>query len=190
MANSLTIDVNTGLIEGVRFVCSPNCDARPPGGEVDVLVIHAISLPPGRFGGPDIERLFCNALDRDSHPYYRAIEGLRVSAHVLIRRDGEVVQFVPLQARAWHAGESCCEGRTRVNDFSIGIELEGCDELPFETAQYRALSAVSVAIMRAYPAITPARIFGHSDIAPGRKTDPGACFDWQRYRRALAEQRG
>jgi AmpD protein len=185
MVDNLKIDVNTGLIEGVRFVCSPNCDARAPESEVDVLVIHAISMPPGRFGGPDVERLFSNALDFDSDPFYREIEGLRVSAHVLIRRDGEIVQFVPLQARAWHAGESCCEGRTRVNDFSIGIELEGCDELPFEAVQYQVLSEVTRAIMRAYPAITPARIFGHSDIAHGRKTDPGPCFDWERYRRAL-----
>jgi N-acetyl-anhydromuramoyl-L-alanine amidase len=185
MVNSLKIDINTGLIEGVRFICSPNCDDRPPGSTVEVLVIHAISLPPGQFGGPEIEQLFCNTLDCDSHPYFREIEGLRVSAHVLIRRDGEIVQFVPLQARAWHAGESCCEGRTRVNDFSIGIELEGCDDQPFEAAQYQALCAVTGAIMRAYPAITPARIFGHSDIAPGRRTDPGPCFDWKRYRSAL-----
>lgn len=184
-SNSLNIDVNSGLFEGVRFISSPNCDVRPPGSRVDVLVIHAISLPPGRFGGPDIERLFCNTLDWNSHAYYREIEGFRVSAHLLIRRDGEIVQFVPFQARAWHAGESCCEGRTRVNDFSIGIELEGCDDQIFEDAQYRSLTSASKAIMQTYPAITPARIFGHSDIAPGRKTDPGPCFDWERYRRAL-----
>jgi len=185
MVNNLNIHVESGLIEGVRFIFSPNFDARPPGSGVDVLVIHAISLPPGQFGGPDIERLFCNALDSGLHPFYHEIEGLEVSAHVLIRRDGEIVQFVPLHARAWHAGESCCEGRTRVNDFSIGIEMEGSDEQPFEDAQYQALGAVTKAIMQAYPAITPARIFGHADVAPGRKTDPGPCFDWERYRRAL-----
>ena len=185
MVYNINIDAKSGLIEGVRFVCSPNHDARPPGGVVDVLVIHAISLPPAQFGGPDIERLFCNTLDCRNHPFYRELEGLKVSAHVLIRRDGEIVQFVPLHARAWHAGESCCEGRMRVNDFSIGIELEGTDEQPFEDAQYQALSVVTRAIMHAYPAITPARIFGHADVAPGRKTDPGPFFDWERYRRAL-----
>ena len=185
MVNNINIDVKSGLIEEVRFVCSPNYDTRPLGGGVDVLVIHAISLPPGQFGGPDIERLFCNTLDCSTHPFYREIEGLRVSAHVLIRRDGEIVQFVPLHARAWHAGESCCEGRTRVNDFSIGIELEGSDEQPFEDAQYCALNVVTRAVMQAYPAITPTRIFGHADVAPGRKTDPGPYFNWLRYRRAL-----
>ncbi len=180
------VDPDSGLLAGARFVPSPCFDARPPGAGIEVLVIHAISLPPGEFGGPDIERLFCDRLDFDSHPFYREIEGLRVSAHLLIRRDGEVVQFVPFQHRAWHAGVSCCEGRDRVNDFSIGIELEGGDEHAFEPAQYTVLAAVTHALLRAYPAITPGRIYGHADIAPGRKTDPGPRFDWHRYRAMLA----
>lgn len=180
----MRIDTATGLVEGVRFVYSPNCDARPPPAGIDVLIIHAISLPPGQYGGPGIEQLFCNGLDPDEHPYYKEIEGLQVSAHFLIRRDGSVTQFVPLHLRAWHAGQSHCEGRDRVNDFSIGIELEGTDSAPFEDAQYRSLETLTRAIMRAYPAITSDRIYGHSDIAPGRKLDPGPFFDWARFRQA------
>lgn len=182
----MKIDVATGLIDGARYIQSPNCDDRPVGAGIDVLIIHAISLPPGQFGGPGIEQLFCNRLDPTEHPYYREIQHLEVSAHLLIRRDGSLHQFVPLHRRAWHAGQSCCEGRTRVNDFSIGIELEGTDHVPFEEAQYCVLNEVSHALMRAYPAITPARIYGHCDISPGRKTDPGPCFDWARYRRDCA----
>lgn len=177
----MRINLTTGLLEGVRFVPSPNFDARPQGSNIDVLIIHAMSLPPGEFGGPGIERLFCDRLNPDEHPYYREICDLRVSAHVLIRRNGEVVQFVPFHQRAWHAGESCCEGRTAVNDFSIGAELEGADDLPFEPLQYGLLTKVTRAIMRAYKSITRDRIYGHSDIAPGRKTDPGPHFDWVRY---------
>lgn len=180
------IDIRTGLIEGIPYIPSPNCDDRPPGAGIEVLVIHAISLPPGQFGGPGIEQLFCNRLDPNAHPYYREIQGLEVSAHLLIRRDGAMCQFVPLHRRAWHAGQSCCEGRTRANDFSVGIELEGADDVPFEEAQYNALGAITHALMRAYPAITPARIYGHADISPGRKTDPGPHFDWPRYRRDCA----
>lgn len=180
----MRIDETQGLLEEARFTPSPNCDERPAI-SVDVLVIHNISLPPGEFGGHDIERLFCNTLDFSGHPFYREIDGLRVSAHVLIRRDGEIIQFVPFEKRAWHAGVSCCEGRERVNDFSIGIELEGTDTMPFEDAQYRALSELTRAIMRAYPGITRERIYGHDDIAPGRKTDPGPHFDWARYRAAI-----
>ena len=179
--DTLRIDAVTGLIHGARYVPSPNFDARPEGAPIDTLVIHAISLPPGQFGGPGIEQLFCNGLDPGEHPYYCEIKDLKVSAHVVIRRDGEVVQFVPLHQRAWHAGRSYCEGRTRLNDFSIGIELEGDDTLAFEDAQYAALARLTRAICQAYPAITPARIYGHSDIAPGRKTDPGPRFDWKRY---------
>lgn len=148
--------------------------------------MHAISLPPGKFGGPGIERLFCNQLNLNEHPYYRELQDLKVSAHVLIRRDGEVVQFVPLRQRAWHAGESYCEGRTRVNDFSVGIELEGTEADSFEDVQYSLLVEVTRAIMQAYPEVTPRRIYGHSDIAPGRKTDPGVGFDWNRYLNLLA----
>ncbi|WP_096462838.1 1,6-anhydro-N-acetylmuramyl-L-alanine amidase AmpD [Sulfurifustis variabilis] len=182
----MRVDPVSGLVEGVRFVPSPNCDARPAGGRPEVLIVHAISLPPGEFGGPGIERLFCNALDPAAHPYYAEIRGLEVSAHLLVRRDGGVAQFVPLHLRAWHAGQSCCEGRNRVNDFSIGIELEGADDVPFEPRQYDILGDLARAIMRAYPAITPARIYGHADIAPGRKTDPGPHFEWTRLRTMLA----
>jgi AmpD protein len=180
------VDTTTGLVVGARHLMSPNCDARPPGMGVEVLIIHSISLPPGEFGGPGIERLFCNTLDHGEHPYYDALRGLEVSAHLLVRRDGAVLQFVPLHLRAWHAGQSMCEGRSRVNDFSIGIELEGTDDTPFEESQYLVLARLTRAIMRAYPAITPARIYGHADISPGRKTDPGPHFDWPRYRRDCA----
>ena len=180
----MRIDVAQGLLEGARFTPSPNYDERPDI-PLDVLVIHNISLPPGEFGGPDIERLFCNTLDFSDHPFYREIDGLKVSAHVLIRRDGAIIQFVPFHKRAWHAGVSRCEGRERVNDFSIGIELEGTDTMPFEDAQYQALSELTRAIMRAYPGITCERIYGHADIAPGRKTDPGPYFDWARYQASI-----
>lgn len=177
----MKIDTATGLLEGAQFIASPNCDARPPGAAVEVIVIHAISLPPGEFGGPGIAQLFCNQLDPMAHPYYCEIQDLRVSSHFLLRRSGEIIQFVPLHQRAWHAGRSYCEGRKRVNDFSIGIELEGSDTTPFEDAQYVALVELSREIMRAYRGITPDRIYGHADIAPGRKTDPGPHFNWERY---------
>jgi N-acetyl-anhydromuramoyl-L-alanine amidase len=153
---------------------------------VDVLVVHTISMPPGEYPGSDIERLFCNSLDFACHPFYQEIDGLTVSAHLLIRRNGEVIQFVPFHARAWHAGVSQFDGRTRVNDFSIGIELEGSDYAPFEEAQYRALAAVTRALQAAYPDITAERIVGHSDIAPDRKTDPGPYFNWAHYQQLLA----
>ena len=177
----MRVDPNSQLVESVRFVPSPNCDERPKGMAIDVLVIHAISLPPDDFGGPAIEQFFCNALDPGGHPYFAEVCDLQVSAHLLIRRNGELIQFVPFHRRAWHAGESCCLGRTRVNDFSIGIELEGSDHLPFEPDQYSALTDVVQAIMVPYPSITRDRIFGHSDIAPGRRTDPGPQFDWPRF---------
>lgn len=178
---------DSGWLPGVRRCPSPNHDARPVGCPVDLLVIHNISLPPDEFGGPWIEDLFLNRLDPDAHPYFADIAGLEVSAHLLIRRDGEVVQFVPLDRRAWHAGASCFEGRERCNDYSIGIELEGSDQQPFTEAQYAALVRVSQAILARYPDIDMTRITGHSDIAPGRKTDPGPHFDWPRFRQALAE---
>jgi AmpD protein len=168
-----------GWLEGAHRVPSPNCDARPEGAEISLIVIHNISLPPGEFGGPGVEQLFTNRLNPDEHPYYATIQGLRVSAHFLIRREGEVVQFVPCGLRAWHAGASCWQGRERCNDFSIGIELEGSDDLPFNDAQYRALNELLEILRQTYP-ITG--IAGHSDIAPGRKTDPGACFDWGRVK--------
>ncbi|HET6725353.1 MAG TPA: 1,6-anhydro-N-acetylmuramyl-L-alanine amidase AmpD [Gammaproteobacteria bacterium] len=179
------ITIGKGVVSTARQVASPNCDARPVGTEIDLLVIHGISLPPGEFGGPHIERLFTNRLNAAAHPYFAEIDGLRVSSHLLIRRDGELVQFVNLRDRAWHAGVSTYGGRSACNDFSIGIELEGADDAAYADAQYRRLAEVARAIMQAWPAITPDRICGHSDIAPGRKTDPGSTFDWPRFRRLL-----
>ncbi|NOZ10889.1 MAG: 1,6-anhydro-N-acetylmuramyl-L-alanine amidase AmpD [Gammaproteobacteria bacterium] len=182
---NLTIDAKTGLVDTVRFMASPNADDRPQGVEVDLLVIHAISLPPEEFGGDDIEALFCNRLDPDAHPYYTGIHQLRVSAHFLIRRDGELLQFVPVQRRAWHAGESSFQGRNRVNDFSIGVELEGSDNTTFTDTQYDTLIVLTRALMTRFPTLAPNRITGHSDIAPGRKTDPGPYFQWDRFRAGL-----
>jgi len=157
---------------------SPNCDARPAGTAIDLLVIHNISLPPGEFNGAAIGQLFTNTLDCDAHPYFDTLRGVRVSAHFLVRRDGRLIQFVATHARAWHAGLSCHQGRARCNDFSIGVELEGCDTLPFEPAQYRTLAALT----RALCDVVPIRsVAGHSEIAPGRKTDPGPFFDWNRF---------
>jgi AmpD protein len=171
-----------GWLPGAQRVRSPNCDHRPPGLAVDLAVIHSISLPPGQFGGDAIERLFTNRLDPAAHPYYATIEGLRVSAHFLVRRDGGLIQFVPCGQRAWHAGASSWKGRQRCNDFSVGIELEGGDEHPFEPVQYEVLARLIAALRRRYPI---ADIAGHSDIAPGRKTDPGPHFDWPRLHRLL-----
>lgn len=170
-----------GLAEGAEYIASPNWDERPPGTAIRLLVIHAISLPPGEFGGPGIVELFTNRLDPRAHPYYREIAGFKVSAHFLVRRNGAIIQFVLCLKRAWHAGASRWRGLERCNDFSIGIELEGCDWLPFEEAQYRALNRLTRALCSAYPIED---IVGHCDIAPGRKTDPGPCFDWSRYRAA------
>lgn len=176
-------------LRGVEFLASPNRDERPDRADISLLVVHAISLPPREFGGPWISRLFTNRLDPAAHPYFAAIQHLKVSAHVCIFRDGAVIQYVPFHRRAWHAGESTHEGRTRCNDFSIGVELEGCDDLPFMAEQYHALACVSRALLRAYPALAPRRIVGHSDIAPGRKTDPGPCFDWPRFHSELDRAR-
>ncbi|MGE5625091.1 MAG: 1,6-anhydro-N-acetylmuramyl-L-alanine amidase AmpD [Bacillota bacterium] len=180
------MDTATGLMRGTRFLPSPHCDARPAGAAVELLVIHGISLPPGEFGGPWIERLFMGTLPKDAHPYFATIADLKVSSHLLIRRDGGLVQFVPFTQRAWHAGVSSFQGRDACNDFSIGVEIEGADEVRYEPAQYACLAAVTRALMAAYPGITAAHIVGHSDIAPGRKTDPGPAFDWARYRDVLA----
>lgn len=178
--------MSIGWLPDARRIPSPNWDERPTGIVVDLLVVHGISLPPGSFGGQWIEHLFQNLLDAEAHPYFRAIADLKVSPHLLIRRDGELIQFVALAHRAWHAGTSCFEGRDSCNDFSIGIELEGTDEIPYEDAQYRVLARTARKILKRYPAITQERIVGHSDIAPGRKTDPGPAFDWERFRRLLA----
>ncbi|HET9122381.1 MAG TPA: 1,6-anhydro-N-acetylmuramyl-L-alanine amidase AmpD [Acidiferrobacteraceae bacterium] len=184
----MRVNQATGLLEGVRYVASPNCDSRPEDTALEVLVIHSISLPPGEFGGDDVEALFCNRLRAESHPAYRDIAGLRVSAHLFVRRSGEIVQFVPLHLRAWHAGVSEYRGRSRVNDFSIGIELEGSDHRPYTDAQYAVLTELSVALLDAYPTLRSSAIVGHSDVAPGRKTDPGPYFEWGRYRRALSQR--
>lgn len=160
-----------------RHCPSPNCNARPGDGEPRLVVVHGISLPPGEFGGPWIDHLFTNALDPSRHPYFAEIAGLTVSAHLLIRRDGEIVQYVPFDLRAWHAGRSCYQGTENCNDFSIGIELEGTDEQPYAEVQYDALARVIRELNRRYPA-TVGHLAGHSDIAPGRKTDPGPAFDW------------
>jgi AmpD protein len=181
-----TLGIRRGWLSRTRRVPSPHHDARPPGAEVDLLVVHGISLPPGEFGGPWIDALFLGRLDPAAHPSFADLHALRVSAHTLIRRDGELVQYVDFDRRAWHAGESRFEGRERCNDFSVGVELEGADEAPYTPAQYARLVQLARALMRRYPGITPERIVGHSDIAPGRKTDPGPGFDWQRFRTALA----
>ncbi len=173
-------------LEGARRVMSPNCDDRPAGCEVSLIVVHGISLPPGEFGGSWIDDLFSNRLDHGAHPYFAEIEGLQVSTHVLIRRDGELVQYVPFTRRAWHAGQSCYEGRGACNDYAIGIELEGQDEVPYTDIQYRRLAELVGILRRAFPAIRADAIVGHSDIAPGRKTDPGPAFDWARLKALLA----
>jgi N-acetyl-anhydromuramoyl-L-alanine amidase len=171
-----------GLARGIPYLPSPNCDERPPGAAIELVVVHAICLPPGVFGGTAIEDLFLNRLDASAHPYYAGIAHLRVSAHFLVRRDGAWTQFVPCVKRAWHAGESVWRTRARCNDFSVGIELEGADDAPFEPAQYTRLAALARALQATYPV---ADIVGHSDIAPGRKTDPGPGFDWARFRALL-----
>ena len=179
-APTFEIDAATGLVRGVRQVLSPHHDARPAGQPPELVVIHGISLPPGDFGGPWIDRLFCGDLPSDAHPFFAGIAGLRVSAHLLVRRDGGVTQYAPLQARAWHAGVSRWQGREACNDFSIGIELEGADETPYEDAQYAALRGLLCALQATYPGLAAGHVVGHSDIAPGRKTDPGPSFEWAR----------
>jgi AmpD protein len=174
------VDARSGLLQGARYSPSPNFDARPDGILPELIVVHGISLPPGQFGGPWIERLFTNSLPPAQHPYFATVANLQVSSHLLIRRDGEPVQYVPFHERAWHAGASSYQGRERCNDFSVGVELEGADEIAYEPAQYRMLSAVILALCAAYPSLSLSRIAGHSDIAPDRKTDPGPAFDWQR----------
>lgn len=174
MKRPLTLD--GGWIAEARHIASPNHDDRPAGEDISLVVIHAISLPPNCFGGDDIAHLFCNTLDPQAHPYFAQIATLRVSAHFLIRRDGELVQFVSCDKRAWHAGVSRWQGRERCNNFSIGIELEGCDDLPFTPKQYRRLRTLLRTLCERYPIIGLA---GHADIAPNRKTDPGPYFDWQ-----------
>lgn len=184
--NAGEFQLSRGRVTPAEFIASPNCDARPPGACIDALIIHAISLPPGCYGGGYVAQLFTNRLDPRAHPAFADIAALKVSAHFFIDRAGSLQQFVPTQMRAWHAGESKWRGRACVNDFSIGIELEGCDHDAFTAAQYDSLAALTRLLMRAYPAVCVDNIAGHSDIAPGRKTDPGPHFDWQRLRAMLA----
>lgn len=180
------MNIIDGWLQKARISPSPNFNARPEAADINLLVIHNISLPPGQFGDHWIDDLFHNRLDSGAHPYFKEIAAMEVSAHCLIRRDGEVVQYVSFDQRAWHAGASCFDEQQNCNDFSIGIELEGSDETPYTEKQYRSLALVSKAIMQHYPAITSERIAGHSDIAPGRKTDPGPAFDWPAYLKLLA----
>jgi AmpD protein len=172
------IDLPSGWLESARRLESPNCDERPAGVLPELIVVHGISLPPGEFGGPWIDALFTNTLPPDAHPYFAQVASLKVSAHALVRRDGEVVQYVPFQRRAWHAGQSSWMGRERCNDFSVGIELEGVDARAYESAQYASLASLVAALCRTYRTLSPERIVGHSDVAPGRKSDPGIAFDW------------
>lgn len=181
----LQIERATGLLAGVRQVLSPHFDARPKGVTPDLIVVHGITLPPGEFGGPWIDHLFAGDLEPDAHPLLREHATLRVSAHAVIRREGVITQYVPFGMRAWHAGVSEYQGRSGCNDFSIGIELEGTDAVPYTDPQYESLGALVKALLATYPTLSAARIAGHSDIAPGRKTDPGPLFDWQRWRKLL-----
>jgi AmpD protein len=169
-----------GIVPTAAQIPSPNFDDRPDGTTITLLVVHGISLPPGEFGGPGIVELFTNRLDPSAHPYYAQIANLKVSSHFVVRRDGALLQFVPCAKRAWHAGVSSWRGRDQCNDFSIGVELEGTDDSPYEAAQYDALARLTRALAKRYPI---ADAVGHSEIAPGRKTDPGPGFDWARYRR-------
>ena len=183
----MKVDLESGLMQGARQIASPNHDARPAGVQADLIVVHGISLPPGEYGGPWIDRLFTNTLPADVHPYFAEISMLRVSSHLVVMRDGTVTQYVRFTDRAWHAGKSNFEGRAACNDFSVGVELEGTDTQPYEDVQYERLAQAVAALCAAYPRLSPARLVGHSDIAPGRKTDPGPAFDWPRARRLIAE---
>ena len=188
MPSEFDVNRETGLIAPARLCLSPNRDERPRGVVPQLIVLHNISLPPGEFGGDEIEALFMNELDWDAHPYFVEIRGLEVSAHLLVRRDGALIQFVPFTERAWHAGDSCFRGRTECNDFSIGIELEGEDETAYDERQYEVLVAVIQATCHAYPDISARQLAGHCDVAPGRKSDPGPAFEWLRLYDALGDE--
>jgi AmpD protein len=183
-----SLNKESGYVSQARKVESPNCDDRPAQCSPSLIVVHGISLPPGEFGGPYIDQLFTNSLSADAHPYFAAIADVQVSAHFLIRRDGELIQYVPVDRRAWHAGESCHDGRDCCNDFSIGIELEGEDNTPYERSQYDCLARLVGTLRNELNTLADAAIVGHSDIAPGRKTDPGEAFDWQAFNRLLEKQ--
>lgn len=182
---AVNVDSHSGWLVGVRRVPSPNCDARPPGVKPDLVVVHGISLPPGVFGGPWVDRLFTNSLPGSEHPYFATIADLRVSAHVLVRRDGSLVQYVPFDLRAWHSGASSHRGREACNDFSVGIEVEGADDCPYESTQYRTLAGVIQALELAYPSLSGCDVVGHCDVSPGRKSDPGPAFEWRLLRQLL-----
>jgi AmpD protein len=186
MTTSPGIDTATGLLLAARQVLSPHWDARPAGVLPELIVVRGISLPQREFGGPWIDRLFCGNLPAAAHPSFADIAALRVSAHVVLRRDGAATQYVPFGERAWHAGRSSYGAREACNDFSVGIELEGADTVPYESAQYQALAQLIRALCTAYPSLSTQRLVGHSDIAPGRKSDPGPAFDWPRLRSLLA----
>ena len=180
MTPSDEFSIQQGLLSTAEYIPSPNVNERPDN-DISLLVIHNISLPPGEFGSNDITQLFLNQLDPSKHPYFEHIHTLKVSSHILIRRTGQVIQYVPFHKRAWHAGQSIFAGQTQCNDFAIGIELEGTDDLPDEPVQYHTLAKITSAIQREYPKIKESRITGHEHIAPGRKTDPGKAFDWALY---------
>ena len=180
MRESDAVKIENHILLPAKQVPSPNFNERPCGCEPELIVVHNIILPPGEFGGHHIETFFQNTLARHEHPYFEEIAAMEVSSHLLIKRDGSVVQFVPFNMRAWHAGQSNYEGRENCNDFSIGIELEGTDDCPYEEEQYVRLQQVVKALQLQYPSLKPHAITGHSDIAPGRKTDPGPCFDWSK----------
>jgi AmpD protein len=180
------IDACKDCLIDARQVPSPNCDERPDGSAISLIVIHGMSLPPGQYGGPEIDQFFTNTLDANGHPYFAQISELRVSSHLLIRRDGEMVQYVPFRKRAWHAGASCYQGRVACNDFSVGIELEGQDDEPYTDVQYEVLAGVVKVLIDAFPGLSANSLAGHCDISPQRKTDPGPAFDWQRLQQQLA----
>jgi AmpD protein len=182
MEQTMRIDTQAGLLIGANFCETAHCDDRKAADDMSLIVVHGISLPPGEFGGDDVVDLFQGTLDCHKHPYYAQLSGVKVSSHLFIRRDGEVVQFVPFHLRAWHAGVSRFANRTACNDFSIGIELEGTDTSTYTDAQYESLNTVLVALRDAYPSLAQAPVVGHSDIAPQRKTDPGLGFDWGRVK--------
>ena len=175
------INIKENLIEGVTFHSSPNFDSRPKDTDISLIVIHSISLPPGKYGGNEIKDFFLNELDTSNHEYFESIKNLKVSSHIVIKRTGEILQFVPFNKRAWHAGISSYLGKENCNDYSIGIELEGTDYSEFTDEQYNSLKNLTSALIRSYPNLSEDRLVGHSDIAPGRKSDPGIFFDWKRF---------
>lgn len=180
------MEIKNHTLVDAKWCPSPNFNERPDENDINLLVVHNISLPPRQFGGPYIEELFCNTLNCTVDPSFKSLEGVKVSAHLLIRRDGQILQFVPFNKRAWHAGVSEYDGRNNCNDFSIGIELEGADDIDYEPAQYQVLAEVTDALLDHYPNMAANRIAGHCDIAPKRKTDPGQAFDWSKYKKLIA----